>query len=166
MLKSRSFREGVKLSDDVLLFLASRITSNFRELEGALISLIANATFAHREITVELAERITGKIVSEPKNEVTIEKVQKAVCQYFNISMDNLLSKSRKRQIVQARQIAMYMSRNLLKCSLSTIGSEIGGKDHSTVLHACATVQDLMSIDKTFRQYVSDIEKMLVPARG
>ena len=166
MLKSRSFREGVKLRDDVLHFLASRITSNFRELEGALISLIANATFAHREITVELAERITGKIVSEQKNDITIEKVQKTVCQYFNISMDSLLSKSRKRQIVQARQIAMYMSRNLLKCSLSTIGSEIGGKDHSTVLHACATVQDLMSIDKTFRQYVTDIEKMLVPARG
>ena len=88
------------------------------------------------------------------------------MCQYFNITMDNLLSKSRKRQIVQARQIAMYMSRNLLKCPLSTIGAEIGGKDHSTVLHACSTVQDLMSIDKTFRQYVLDIEKMLVPARG
>ncbi len=166
MLKSRSFREGVKLSDDVLIYLASRITSNFRELEGALISLIANATFTHKEITVELAERITTKIVGEQKSDLTIEKVQKAVCQYFNITMDNLLSKSRKRQIVQARQIAMYMSRNLLKCSLSTIGSEIGGKDHSTVLHACSTVQDLMSIDKTFRQYVTDIEKMLVPARG
>ena len=162
MLQSRSFREGVKLRDDVLHFLASRITSNFRELEGALISLIANATFAHREISVELAERITGKIVGEQKNDLTIGKVQEAVCQYFNITMDSLLSKSRKRQIVQARQIAMYMSRNLLKCSLSTIGSEIGGKDHSTVLHACATVQDLMSIDKTFKQYVTDIEKMLV----
>ncbi len=166
MLRSRSFREGVKLSDDVLIYLASRITTNFRELEGALISLIANATFAHREITVELAESITTKIVGEQKTDITIDKVQKAVCQYFNITMDNLLSKSRKRQIVQARQIAMYMSRNLLKCSLSTIGSEIGGKDHSTVLHACSTVQDLMSIDKTFRQYVSDIEKMLVPARA
>ncbi len=166
MLKSRSFREGVQLSDDVLIFLATRITSNFRELEGALISLIANATFTHKEITVGMAEQITTKIVGEQKNDITIDKVQKAVCQYFNITMDNLLSKSRKRQIVQARQIAMYMSRNLLKCSLSTIGSEIGGKDHSTVLHACTTVQDLMSIDKTFRQYVSDIEKMLVPVKG
>jgi chromosomal replication initiator protein len=75
-----------------------------------------------------------------------------------------LLSKSRKRHIVQARQIAMYMSRNLISnCSLSTIGTEIGGKDHATVLHACTTVSDLMSTDKTFRQYVTDIEKMLVP---
>lgn len=163
MLKARSFREGVKLSDDVLIFLATRITSNFRELEGALVSLLANATFAHREITVEMAEKITDKIVGEQKNDITIDKVQKVVCQYFNITRDSLLSKTRKRQIVQARQIAMYMSRNHINCSLSTIGSETGGKDHATVLHACTTVQDLMSIDKTFKQYVTDIEKMLVP---
>ncbi len=165
MLKARSFREGVRLSDEVLNFLAKRIKSNFRELEGALISLIANATLAHREITVELAEKITEKIVGEQQNEVTIDKVQKVVCDYFNITRDELLSKTRKRQIVQARQIAMYMSRTLINCSLSTIGAEIGGKDHATVLHACTTVSDLMSTDKSFRQYVADIEKMLVPVR-
>jgi len=165
MLKARAFREGVELSEDVLDFLASRIKSNFRELEGALISLIANATLAHREITVSLAEKITEKIVGEQKSEVTIDKVQKAVCEYFNISRDELLSKTRKRQIVQARQIAMYLSRSLINCSLSTIGAEIGGKDHATVLHACTTVNDLMSTDKTFKQYVSDLEKILVPAR-
>ena len=165
MLKARAFREGVKLNEDVLHFLASRIKSNFRELEGALISLIANATLAHKEITVELAESITEKIVGEQQNDITIDKVQKVVCDYFNITRDTLLSKSRKRQIVQARQIAMYMSRSLINCSLSTIGAEIGGKDHATVLHACTTVTDLMSTDKTFRQYVTDIEKMLVPVR-
>jgi lipoprotein-releasing system permease protein len=133
--------------------------------EGALISLIANATLAHKEVTVELAEKITEKIVGEQQNEVTIDKVQKAVCDYFNISLDTLLSKTRKRQIVQARQIAMYLSRNLINCSLSTIGAEIGGKDHATVLHACSTVGDLMSTDKTFKQYVNDIEKILVPVR-
>ena len=165
MLKARAFREGVKLSDDVLHFLATRIKSNFRELEGALISLIANATLAHREITLELAESITQKIVGEEQNDVTIDKVQKVVCDYFNITKDDLLSKTRKRQIVQARQIAMYMSRSLINCSLSTIGAEIGGKDHATVLHACNTVNDLMTTDKSFRQYVSDIEKMLVPVK-
>lgn len=165
MLKSRAFREGVRLSDEVLNFLATRIKSNFRELEGALISLIANATLAHKDITVELAEKITDKIVGEQQAEVTIDKVQKVVCDYFNITRDDLLSKTRKRQIVQARQIAMYMSRNLINCSLSTIGAEIGGKDHATVLHACTTVSDLMSTDKTFKQYVSDIEKILVPIR-
>lgn len=165
MLKARAFREGVQLGEDVLHFLATRIKSNFRELEGALISLIANATLAHKEITIELAEQITEKIVGEQQNDVTIDKVQKVVCDYFNISRDELVSKTRKRQIVQARQIAMYMSRNLINCSLSTIGAEIGGKDHATVLHACTTVNDLMTTDKSFRQYVSDIEKMLVPVR-
>ena len=165
MLRARAFREGVKLNDDVLHFLATRIKSNFRELEGALISLIANATLAHKEITVDLAEHITEKIVGEQQNDITIDKVQKVVCDYFNITRDTLLSKTRKRQIVQARQIAMYMSRSLINCSLSTIGAEIGGKDHATVLHACTTVSDLMSTDKTFKQYVSDIEKMLVPVR-
>ncbi len=165
MLKARAFREGVRLSDEVLHFLATRIKSNFRELEGALISLIAHATLTHKEITVSLAEKITEKIVGEQQNEVTIDKVQKVVCDYFNITRDALLSKTRKRQIVQARQIAMYMSRTLINCSLSTIGAEIGGKDHATVLHACTTVSDLMSTDKTFKQYVNDIEKLLVPVR-
>ena len=166
MLKARAFREGVKLADNVLEFLATRIKSNFRELEGALISLIANATLAHKEVTVELAESITENIVGEEQNDVTIDGVQKVVCEYFNISRDELLSMTRKRNIVQARQIAMYMSRNLISnCSLSTIGAEIGGKDHATVLHACTTVSDLMSTDKTFKQYVTDIEKLLVPVR-
>ena len=165
MLNARSFREGVKLSDEVLNFLATRVKSNFRELEGALISLIANATLAHKEITIELAEQITEKIIGEQQNDITIDKVQKVVCEYFNISRDELLSKTRKRQIVQARQIAMYMSRSLINCSLSTIGAEIGGKDHATVLHACTTVNDLMTIDKTFKQYVTDIEKILVTVR-
>ena len=165
MLKARSFREGVTVSEEVLSYLASRIKSNFRELEGALISLIAHATLVHKEMTVDLAEQIIGKIVGEDKNEITIGKVQKTVCEYFNISKDLFLSSSRKRPIVQARQIAMYMSRTLVGCSLSMIGSELGGKDHATVLHACNTVSDLMATDKSFKQYVSDIEKLLVSSR-
>ena len=163
MLKSRCAREGVSVGDDVLELLASKIKTNFRELEGALISLMASATLCHEEITKELVERVTGNIVSEEHNEITMDKVQEVVCEYFNITRETLLSKSRKRQIVQARQIAMYMSRNLIGgCSLSTIGMELGGKDHATVLHACNQVSDLMSTDKIFKQYVSDIERMLV----
>lgn len=162
MLRSRSGREGVELSEEVLDYLATNITSNFRELEGALISLIANATLAHKEITVELAGQITGQLIGETKNEITIDRVQQVVCDYFNISRDEMLSRTRKRNIVQARQIAMYMSRNLINCSLSAIGAEIGGKDHATVLHAYTTVSDLLATDKVFKQYVSDIEKVLV----
>ncbi len=164
MLRSRCFREGVNVEDNVLEFLATRVKANFRELEGALMSLIAHATMLHKEATVELAQSITENIIGEEKEEITIDKVQSVVCEYFNITRDTLLSKSRKRQIVQARQIAMYMSRSLItSCSLATIGAELGGKDHATVLHACTTVTDLMSTDKTFKQYVTDIGKMLVP---
>ena len=163
MLRARAFREGVNISEDVLVYLATRIKSNFRELEGTLISLIARATLGHQEITVELAERIAGQIVGEETNEMSISKVQQLVCEYFNITEEALLSKSRKRQIVQARQIAMYISRNQLNCSLTTIGAELGGKDHATVMHAISTVSDLIETDKSFRRYVSDIEKMLAP---
>jgi len=166
MLKSRAMREGVNLPDDVLEFLATRIKTNFRELEGALISLIAHATVEKNRSLLDIASGITEKIVGEEKTDIDMDKVQRTVCDYFNITRDDLLSKSRKRQIVQARQIAMFLSRNLLSnCSLSTIGAEIGGKDHATVLHACNTVSDLMSTDKVFRKYVNDIEQILVPER-
>ncbi|MBP5637782.1 MAG: chromosomal replication initiator protein DnaA [Bacteroidales bacterium] len=163
MLRARAFREGVAVSEEVLDFLATRIKTNFRELEGALISLVANATLCHKEITVELAESVTGKIVGEKENEMSIDTIVDTVCEYFNITREALVSKSRKRQIVQARQIAMYECRTQIRnCSLSTIGMEIGGKDHATVLHACSTVQDLMATDKLFRQWVSDIENMML----
>ena len=166
MLKARCFREGVQMiSDEVLEFLAARIKTNFRELEGAMNSLMAHAIILHEECTTELAARITEKIIDEEVNELSIEKVQDTVCEYFNITRDEIQSKSRKRNIVQARQIAMYLSRNLISnCSLSTIGNEIGGKDHATVLHACSTVSDLMSTDRIFKKYVTDLEAMLVPA--
>ncbi len=163
MLRGRAQREGVALSDDVLSFLASRIKTNFRELEGTFTSLVAYATLGHRNIDVDLAQNITGKIVGEEETEVSMETIISTVCEYFNITRDQMLSKSRVRQIVQARQIAMYECRNLIQnCSLSTIGAELGGKDHATVLHACTTVHDLMSTDKLFRQWVEDIEGMIV----
>ena len=148
----------------MLAFLATRIKTNFRELEGALISLVAHATLTHKEITVELAESITQNIIGDEMCEVTIDKVQDAVCEYFNISSDTLQSPSRKRQIVQARQIAMYLCRTFIpSISLSTIGAEIGGKDHATVLHACNLVTDLIKTDRTVKQYVGDLSKILAP---
>ena len=162
MLRTRAQREGVTLPEDVLVFLATRINTNFRELEGTLTSLLAHATLTRKEITVELAESITGKIVGEKETTVSIDTIMDTVCEYFNITREMMLSTSRKRQIVQARQIAMYECRALIpSCSLSTIGSQFGGKDHATVLYACSTIQDLMSTDKQFRQWVEDIEGMI-----
>ena len=165
MLRSRAEREGVQIPEEVLEFLATRVKTNFRELEGALISLIAHASVERGKSMLELAGSITENLVGEEKSDLDIDKVQKSVCEYFNITREDLVSKSRKRQIVQARQIAMFLSRNLISnCSLATIGQEIGGKDHATVLHACTTVSDLMATDKVFKKYVTDIEAMLVQA--
>lgn len=162
MLRSRAFREGMNIGQDVLEYLASNIRTNFRELEGALISVAAYSAMAKQDNSVEIASMVTRKIVGDEPGNLTIDKVQKTVCDYFNITRDALLSVSRKRQIVQARQISMYLSRNLIpNCSLSTIGAETGGKDHATVLHACTTVSDLMATDRTFKKYVGDLQGML-----
>ena len=162
MLRKRCQRESFDVPDDVLEFIATRIKSSFRELEGVLISLMAYSTIDRSKSMMDLAMNISEKIVGEEKSDVTIEKVQRTVCDYFNISHEDFLSKSRKRNIVQSRQIAMYLCRNhISNCSLATIGAEIGGKDHATVLHACNTVSDLMSTDRVFKKYVSDIEELL-----
>lgn len=161
MLRSRALREGASINDEVLKYFASHIKTNFRELEGALISLIANSTFIHQEADIEMAKRIVDMIVDEPQLDLTIEKVENAVCEYFNVSIDDLHSPSRKRNIAQARQIAMYLSRNLTQSSLSVIGEHLGGRNHATVLHACDTVSDLITTDRLFKQYVSDIQRTL-----
>ncbi len=163
MLRSRSMREGVALDEEVLTYLASRIKTNFRELEGTLTSLVAYATLGHSDISLDLARTVTGNIVGEEPQGLTPDTILKTVCEYFNITREQLVAPTRKRQIVQARQIAMYECRNLIpNCSLSTIGAELGGKDHATVVHACSTVQDLIQTDKQFRQWVEDIESMVV----
>ncbi|MCR5760025.1 MAG: chromosomal replication initiator protein DnaA [Bacteroidales bacterium] len=162
MLRARAFREGVSVPDDVLEYLATRIKTNFRELEGTLISVMANATISRSEVSVQQAASITEKIVGEDSGTLTIDKVQSIVCDYFGISRESLVSSTRKRQIVQARQISMFLCRKLISnVSLATIGSETGGKDHATVLHACTTVSDLCATDRRFKRDVSSIENML-----
>ena len=166
MLHSRAEREGVEIPDEVIEYIATRIRANFRELEGALISLIAHSTVHRDTPMLKLAESITESLVGDDRPDMDICKVQAVVCDYFNITRENLLSKSRKRQIVQARQISMFLCRNHIpNSSLSTIGAQTGGKDHATVLHACATVTDLMVTDKHFKRCVSDIEAVLFSAR-
>jgi chromosomal replication initiator protein DnaA len=161
ILKAKSYNDGVALSDEIIYYIASRISNNVREIEGALVSLLAQATLNKTPITLSLVEKMTEKLVSNHRVEITIQEIQKEVCSYFGLPNDQLLSRTRKREIVQARQIAMYLSRNLTKNSLASIGAQIGGKDHATVLHACNTVCDLIDTDRGFRQYVVEIEKRL-----
>jgi chromosomal replication initiator protein len=142
-------------------YVATHITSNVRELEGAMISLLAQATLNKREITLDLAREMIDKLIKNTKREISIDYIQKVVCNYFNVPAEMLQSSTRKREIVQARQIAMFFSKNLTKSSLATIGSQIGDKDHATVLHACKTVNNLLDTDKRFRLQIDEIEKRL-----
>jgi len=110
---------------------------------------------------LELAQSVVRNYVKNTKREVSIDYIQKVVSDYFQMDVETLRSKTRKRHIVQARQIAMYFSKKLTKASLASIGSQIGKRDHSTVLHACKTVDNLSSTDRQFRKYVEDLNKKL-----
>jgi len=161
ILRKKTYTDGLSMPDDVLEYIAKNIETNVRELEGALISLLAQSTLNKREITIDLAVELINKIIKQSKHEITIDYIQKTVCDYFNMPSDSLQSKTRKREIVQARQIAMFFSKTLTKSSLASIGAQIGHKDHATVLHACKTVNNLIDTDKQFRNDIEEIEKRL-----
>ncbi len=162
ILSHKIYKEGLTIKSEVVDYLAENITANVRELEGALISLIAQSTFVtKKEVDMEMAQDIVSKLIKTSNRTISIEKIQKVVCEYFELSMDVLHSKSRKREIVQARQIAMYLAKNYTKNSLQNIGSQIGKRDHATVLHACKTVNNLMDTDKAFKSSLKELELKL-----
>ncbi len=161
IIKNKLYRDGVQMPEDIVEFLANNIKTNIRELEGAIISLIAHSSFNKKEITIDLAKRIVDNYVKNTSREVSIDYIQKIVSEYFQMDVDTLQSKTRKRHIVQARQLAMFFAKKLTKASLASIGSQIGKRDHATVLHACKTVDNLSSTDKQFRKYVEDLNKKL-----
>lgn len=161
ILKRKTYKDGIEISDEVLEYIASHITNNVRELEGALVSLLAQSTLNKKEITLELASEMINKLVKSSVRELSVDYISKVVCDYFNLPVNQLQTKTRKREIVQARQLAMYFSKNLTKASLASIGSQIGNKDHATVLHACKTVNNLIDTDKNFRHFVDEIERKL-----
>lgn len=161
ILRQKIYKDGIDLPEEVIEYIATHITDNIRELEGALISLLAQSTLNKKEITLDLAKDMIDKLIKNTKREISIDYIQKVVCSYFNIPVEQIQSKTRKREIVQARQVAMFFSKNLTKASLATIGSQIGGKDHATVLHACKTVNNLIETDKRFRIQIDEIEKKL-----
>ena len=161
ILNNKLYRDGVEMPEDIVEYVAKNIKTNVRELEGAIISLIAQASFNKKEITLSLAKDIVEKFVKNTKREVSIDYIQKVVSDYFQMDVETLQSKTRKRHIVQARQLAMFFAKKFTKASLASIGSQIGKRDHATVLHACKTVDNLSSTDKQFRKYVEDLSKKL-----
>jgi chromosomal replication initiator protein len=161
IVKNKLYRDGVEMPDDIIEYVAKNIKSNVRELEGAIISLIAQSSFNKKEVTIDLAKQVVEKFVKNTKREVSIDYIQKVVSDYFQMDVSTLQSKTRKRHIVQARQLAMFFAKKFTKASLASIGSQIGKRDHATVLHACKTVDNLSSTDKQFRKYVEDLTKKL-----
>ncbi|EPD98895.1 chromosomal replication initiation protein [Capnocytophaga ochracea] len=158
ILENKFYNDGAEIGDDIIAYLAENIRTNVRELEGVSNSLIAQAAFNRKEYSIELAQSIIDKSVKNNRNDLTIDHIQQIIADYFGLDIESLHSKTRKRNVVQARQLAMFFSKKYTKNSLSTIGSQIGQRDHATVLHACKTVENLIETDRAFKKYVSDLE--------
>jgi chromosomal replication initiator protein len=161
ILTNKIRHDGLAINKDVVDYIARNVTDNVRDLEGIIVSLMAHSTIFNREISIDLAERVLSTSVHIEKKQITVELIQETVCNYFNIDCKAIHSKSRKREIVHARQISMYLAKKYTDLSLSRIGDMIGKRDHATVLHACKNISGLLDIDKSFRASLSEIEESL-----
>ena len=161
ILKKKIYQDGIELPQEVIEYVAHNIDNNIRELEGAMVSLLAQSTLNKKEIDIALARQMLKNFIKNSSKEISMESIQKLVCDYFEVPIEMVKSSTRKREIVQARQISMYLSKAHTKSSLKTIGQFFGGRDHSTVIYACQTVEDLIDTDKKFKTYVADIQKKL-----
>ncbi|HSV76792.1 MAG TPA: chromosomal replication initiator protein DnaA [Bacteroidales bacterium] len=161
ILQKKLYNDGVTMPQAVIDLIATRITTNVREMEGALISILAQASMNKKEITPELAVAVIERFVKNNPREITVNYIQKVVCDYFSLQVEKLHSNTRKREIVQARQLAMYFSKQFTKSSLAVIGSQCGNKDHATVLHACKTVKNLVDTDKSYKKCFEELEGMI-----
>jgi chromosomal replication initiator protein len=159
ILERKMKADGLDMPKDVIKYIAYNISNNIRELEGALISLLAQSSLNRREIDLELAKKVLRNFIKSSSKEITIDTIQKMVCDYFDVPYDKLLHKTRKREIVQARQITMFLAKSFTKNSLKTIGEHFGGRDHTTVIHSCQTVKDLMDTDGIFRDNVMELQQ-------
>ncbi len=154
---------GVTLTDEVMNFLANRIRTNIRRLEGALIRVASYASLTGKKLTIEVVEGLLREILHEEgRFSISIEVIQKKVAEHFDIRLADMTSKRRPENIAFPRQVAMFLSRQMTESSLSTIGEAFGGRDHGTVLHACRLVKDRMEIDANVRQVVNYLEKQLM----
>ncbi|MBS1730907.1 MAG: chromosomal replication initiator protein DnaA [Bacteroidetes bacterium] len=157
ILERKMKNDGLEMPPEVVKYVAYNISTNVRELEGALISLLAQSSLNKREIDLELAKKVLRNFVRTSSKEITIDTIQKMVCDFFDVPYEKLLHKTRKREIVQARQISMFLAKGFTKNSLKTIGEHFGGRDHTTVIHSCQTVKNLMDTDTLFKENVLEL---------
>ncbi len=161
IIKNKLQADGIDIPNEVLEYIAHTVDTNIRELEGVVVSLIAHSSLTNSEINLELAKRVLKNIVKEIDSEVGIDYIQKTVSEYFNVELDLLKAKTRKKEIVIARQVAMYFSKDYTNHSLKSIGYHFGGRDHSTVIHAVQSVNDMLDTDAKFRYAVDELKKKL-----
>ncbi len=162
ILKNKMYRDGLKLSEQVINYIAENVKESVRDLEGIVNSLLAfSVVYNKKEIDLELAERIVEKVAKVEKRTVTIESIMSEVCTHYSIDHNSIQSRSRKREIVQARQVAMYLAKKYTDASSSQIGLVIGKKDHATVLHSCKLITSQLGLDKELRTQVEEIEASL-----
>ena len=152
---------GVEIPERVLEFLAHRITSNIRELEGALTRVVAFSTLVGRPITIEMTQEVLSDLLRANEKRITIDDIQRKVAEYFNIRLTDMLSARRSRAVARPRQVAMYLSKQLTSRSLPEIGRRFGGRDHTTVMHACRKIEELRSQDTTLDDDVDMLRRML-----
>lgn len=161
ILKKKSEDYGLIVSDDILEYIATSITSNIRELEGCLIKLLANSSLNSKDINLDLAKRTVKEIATDRKINVSIDNITKTVCAVLNVDENKLRDKTRKKEIVLARQLAMYFSKELTKSSLKTIGLHFGGRDHSTVIHSCNTIENMLKEDISIKNLVENLKSQI-----
>lgn len=161
ILQRKAEDDNIDLDQEVIEFIAHNIKSNIRELEGALIRLMAHASLHERDIDLGLAKEVLRDLMQDVQVNLTIEEIQRTVCEYLDIAEDLIRAKTRKREVVRARQIAMYFCKEMTQHSLKTIGLHFGGRDHSTVIHAVKTVEDQVETDEQFRDTVDQIGRKI-----
>jgi chromosomal replication initiator protein len=159
ILQRKAEDDGIDLDQEVIEFIAHNIKSNIRELEGALIRLLAHSTLHERDLGLSLAKEVLRDLIEDQQVSLTIEEIQRIVCDRLDISEDLVRAKTRKREVVRARQIAMYFCKQYTQHSLKTIGLHFGGRDHSTVIHANNTVEERLEDDDQFREVVDEIDQ-------
>jgi chromosomal replication initiator protein len=153
--------EGVEIPGDVLEFICYNVKNNIRELEGVMVSLLAQSTLIRRNVDLALAKEVIRNFVTNISKEISVEYIQQLVAEHYNVSVDRLQQDTRKRNVVIARQLSMFLAKKLTNKSLKTIGENFGGRDHSTVIYSCRAVQDMMDTDVLFKDTVSIIEKKI-----
>lgn len=161
ILENKMHSDGIEMPKEVVEFIAYNIKTNIRELEGVLTSLLAFATFNKQDITIDVAKKTVMNFVKSASREISLETIQKTVCEYFEVDVNKLKEPTRKRHIVQARQLSMFFAKEYTQSSLKSIGSHFGGRDHSTVIHSCQAVRNLMDTDESFRESVDDLRKRI-----